>query len=181
MYAIGTQYNVSPLIRITFLQLAGTLLYLVFTLHIFVSFCYMSCLTVYFDCLCLIVYFVLFCFVSAYLSHSCIHQVAIRGFWQPSLYQFSFKSNMMSWWRRQLPTCENQLQQFLHNRGGPRLEDIFFPILPENLTSHPVRKTKIFSCERQKKNWCESRVLFANKIAIVWNRVHIWALFLAKR
>ena len=36
--------------------------------------------------------------------------------------------------------------------GGPRLADIFFPILPENLTSHPVRKTKIFSCERQKKN-----------------------------
>ena len=36
-------------------------------------------------------------------------------------------------------------------RGGPRLADFFFPILPENLTSHPVRKTKIFSCERQKK------------------------------
>ena len=28
-------------------------------------------------------------------------------------------------------------------RGGPRLADFFFPILPENLTSHPVRKTKI--------------------------------------
>ena len=35
--------------------------------------------------------------------------------------------------------------------GGAKLADIFFPILPENLTSHQVQKVKIFPCERQKK------------------------------
>ena len=78
---------------------------------------------------------------------------------------------------------ERRYRVCLH-QGGPktfkRLAQVFFPILPENLTSHPVGVRAISPAGGKKKSECSICVLSVSKMAITFNRLPIVSLFLVK-